>query len=106
MHSDHTTYRLVGPGEIEASHPMYAEPVEVRDWLGHTGDYTQALLGHEKERLYFRLGPNGALAIDSYSDDLPGWHQVTTLGAGATADDVLEFVRGKAFLGRQFWRAA
>lgn len=110
MHTEDTTYRLLPSSitfeSIEATHPIYSEPVESTDWRDAPGTYTQAVIGQERELLHFRLSSDGAMAVSSQSKDLPGWHHVETLPAGSTPADVLEWVKGRAFVGRQFWEPA
>lgn len=107
MHTDQTVYRLLPDSNIiEAVRPLYGEAIESDDWSDPIGTHTQLVIGQEIERLAFRLSADGALALDSASTDLPGWHHVATLGASATPAGVLEWVKGREFLGRQFWQPA
>lgn len=109
MHTEQTTYHLlpssISYGTIEARHPIYGEARELVDHFGPVpGQYTQEIIGTEIAHLHFRISPDGALAIDSEDTTAPGWHQVCTLAAGATPEDVLTWVQGREFLGRRFWR--
>ena len=107
MHTEETVYRLLPDGNvIEAVRPLYVEAVESDDWRDPIGTHTQPVIGQEVDRLAFRLSADGALALDSASADLPGWHHVAQLGPKATPADVLEWVKGREFIGRQFWQPA
>lgn len=107
---DDVTYRLrpgAGwQGAIEALVPIYGEAIEDTRLGVPPGIYTQAIIGTRVEVLHYQLGSDGHLCIDSASADLPGWHHVATLPAGATPADVLAWVKGREFPGRQFWRSA
>ena len=109
-HRNDVTYSLRpdagSHGAIEASAPVYGEAVEDTRLGVPPGIYTQAVVGAEVDVLHYQLSGDGRLCIDSASSDLPGWHHVTTLPAGSTPDDVLAWVKGQEFLGRQFWQPA
>lgn len=107
---DDVTYRLLPDadwrGTIEASRPIYGEAIEDMRLGVPPGTYTQAVIGTEIEVLHYQLSSDGRLCIDSADVDLPGWHQVATLPAGSAPADVLAWVSGQDFIGRQFWQAA